>query len=143
MNAPTELPEEGLPLPNTTSSVPATASGHTEPNTTVVNEKPLANWSSASTFCDSTSNFLDPVSLLFGEGGGEDDDEVPGATLLATDESETNTSLTLTEDDISLVTETVEEALSPGYQKRGRFIIWPTTLGGPMGFPLGLRTSRA
>jgi hypothetical protein len=142
MNAPTELPEEGLPLPNTTSSAPAPASGHTEPNTNIVSEKPLVNWSSASTFCDASSNFLGPVSLLFGEGGG-DDDEMPGATLLAADESETSTSLNMTEDDISLVTETVEEALSPGYQKRGRFIIWPTTLGGPMGFPLSLRANKA
>jgi hypothetical protein len=140
MNPQTE-PSEPSEEPNTTSSNPAPASGHSEPNTTVAVEKPQDGWSSASSFCNSAGSFLDPVSLLFGEGGGEDDDEMPGETLLADDEeSETSASLTLTGDDMGPVIATVEEIISPGYQKRGRFLVWPTSLGGPMGFPLGLHT---
>jgi hypothetical protein len=145
MNPQTEPSEEQLPLPNTTSSVPIPASGHSKPSTTIVNEKLEDDWSSASTFCNAAGSFLDPVSLLFGEGGGDgdddDDDEMPGVTLLA-DESVTSASSTLPGDGMSpSITETVEEMLSPGYQKRGRFLVWPTNLGGPMGFPPGLRTN--
>jgi hypothetical protein len=141
MNPQTEPSEEQLPLPNTTSSVTVPASGHSKPSTTIVNEKPHDDWSSASTFCNAAGSFLDPVSLLFGEGGGDDDDdEMPGETLLA-DESVTSASSTLPGDGMSPTTESVEEMLSPGYQKRGRFLVWPTTLGGPMGFTLGLRTN--
>jgi hypothetical protein len=140
MNPQTEPSEEGSPLPNTSSSIPVPVSGHSEPKTTVVNQKPQEDWSSASTFCNAAGSFLDPVSLLFGEGGGDDDDEMPGETLLA-DESVTSASSTLPGDDMIPVTETAEEMLSPGYQKRGRFLVWPTALGGPVGFPLGLHTS--
>jgi hypothetical protein len=141
MNPQTEPSEEQLQLPNTTSSVKVPASGCSKPSTTVVNEKLQDDWSSANTFCNAAGSFLDPVSLLFGgEGGGHDDDEMPGETLLA-DDSVTSHSSTLPGDSMSPVTESVEEMLSPGYQKRGRFLIWPTTLGGPMGFPLGLRTN--
>ena len=141
MNPQTEPSEEQLPLPNTTSSVPVPASGHSITSTTVVNEKLPDDWSSTNSFCNAAGSFLDPVSLLFGEGGGDDDDEImPGETLL-TDESVTSASSTLTGDKMTPTTESVEEMLSPGYQKRGRFLVWPTTLGGAMGFPLGLRTN--
>lgn len=135
MKPQTEPSEEGSSLPNTTSSVPVPACGHSKPNTFVVNEKPQEDWLSAGSFCNAAGSFLDPVSLLFG-----DEDEMPGATLLA-DESVTSASSTFPGDDMRPIPKTVEGMLSPGYQKRGRFLIWPTSLGGPMGFPLGLHTS--
>jgi hypothetical protein len=141
MNSQTERSEEGSPLPNTTSSIPDPASGHSKPNTTAVNEKTPEDWLSTNTFCNAADS-LNPVSLLdlFGEAGGDDEDEMPRETLLA-DESVTSASSSLPGDGMSPVTESVEEMLSPGYQKRGRFIVWPTTLGGPTGFSLGLRTN--
>jgi hypothetical protein len=131
---------EGSVLPNTTSSISYPASGHSIPNKTAVNEKLQDDWSSSNTFCSVTDSFLDPVSLLFGKARSDDDD-MPGEPLRA-HEFVANASSSLPRDGMSPVTESVEEkALSPGYQKRGRFLVWPTSLGGPMGFPLGLRTN--
>jgi hypothetical protein len=127
MNPQTESSQQGSPLPNATSSLPAPASPHSEPNTTVVKEKPHGDWSSANLLCAASTSFIDPVFLLFGEAG--DDDNMPGEALVT---AESGTCSSLTGEDMSPVTETAEQTLSPGYQKRGRFLIWPTTLGGPL-----------
>jgi hypothetical protein len=143
MNPQTEPSVEGSALPKTTSSISDPASGHSIPNKTAVNENLQDDWSSSNTFCNAAGSFLDPVSLLFGKARGDDDDDddMPGETLLA-DESVASASSSSPGDGMSPVADSVEEkALSPGYQKRGRFLVWPTSLGGPMGFPLGLRTN--
>lgn len=142
MNHPSETATERTALQIATSESAESKHTSTEPKNVkdVEDMDQLArdSWSSTTgIFCEVTKSLrlFDPVSLLFGDTAEDDDrdDALPGQTLLVDDSQPLSSSSPEDTAHASTVKDTAEEQpLSPTYQKRGRFLVWPASISDPL-----------